>query len=340
LLKLKPRRNSMSFPLVDNVASEARTENLRGPDFGPSQVSRDMEGNFGARDGFPRGEASAYPQAVKPIASSPSTGRNGQGRMLALTGIAIAGLAAWIGLAQFGLPSLSPRQTTKLRSPVASIYPIHRRPVLAHEQAVSVEFAHRETGEEEQRLGVPRDEVVGGNRDEVDSHLTPTLIDREHHPGFDAVVGGYQQRVPVSRDRRVEEAAVTAWRSTVDSAATTTTAAAVQINPSLSPATHNPTYKLTQQLAATPVRTMPRSRYGEACDARDGLELARCMEPEMLAADRQLRHAYDNAVRSGVPSHVLIDYRRQWSRMRSRAIYDPRSVAAGYRQMAEELDNK
>lgn len=68
-----------------------------------------------------------------------------------------------------------------------------------------------------------------------------------------------------------------------------------------------------------------------------GLALARCMRPQILAADRQLRDAYDDAVRAGVERQVLVHYRRQWSIMRQRAISDPRSVAAGYRQMAEEL---
>jgi hypothetical protein len=64
------------------------------------------------------------------------------------------------------------------------------------------------------------------------------------------------------------------------------------------------------------------------------------LEPEILAGDQQLRHAYDNAVRSGVASRVLVAYRRQWSRMRSRAMYDPRNVAAGYRQLAEKLNRE
>ncbi|MBV1688505.1 hypothetical protein KRR38_12670 [Novosphingobium sp. G106] len=70
----------------------------------------------------------------------------------------------------------------------------------------------------------------------------------------------------------------------------------------------------------------------------NGLDLARCMRPQILDADRELRDAYDDAVRVGVERHVLIAYQRQWSTMRHRAISDPRSVAADFRQMADELN--
>jgi hypothetical protein len=64
------------------------------------------------------------------------------------------------------------------------------------------------------------------------------------------------------------------------------------------------------------------------------------MRPEILTADRQLRSAYNDAVRAGVDPRVLGAYRRQWWRMRGEAIDDPRGVAAGYHQMANDLDHE
>ena len=64
------------------------------------------------------------------------------------------------------------------------------------------------------------------------------------------------------------------------------------------------------------------------------------MQPEILDADRRLRFAYYDAVRSGVDPRLLGAYRRQWSQMRDEENYDPRGVAAGYRQMADDLDDE
>lgn len=70
-----------------------------------------------------------------------------------------------------------------------------------------------------------------------------------------------------------------------------------------------------------------------------GLDLARCMRPQILDADRRLRTAYHEAVRSGVDRRVLGAYRREWKKLRRRANSDPRGVEVGYRQMARELDS-
>jgi uncharacterized protein len=62
------------------------------------------------------------------------------------------------------------------------------------------------------------------------------------------------------------------------------------------------------------------------------------MRPQVLDADQQLRSAYQDAIRAGVDRHVLATYRRQWSKLRSRANSDPRGLTSGYRQMAQQLD--
>lgn len=105
-----------------------------------------------------------------------------------------------------------------------------------------------------------------------------------------------------------------------------------------SPAISSPKQKSAQRIARTTSPTAPRARSQGLCDGMGGLDLARCMRPQILAADRQLRDAYRDAVRQGVDPRVLAAYERQWSTMRHRAISDPRGVTANYRQMAHELD--
>jgi hypothetical protein len=75
-----------------------------------------------------------------------------------------------------------------------------------------------------------------------------------------------------------------------------------------------------------------------SCGRLGGNALARCMRPQVLAADRQLRSAYRHAVRRGVDRHVLVAYRDDWSSLRRRANSDPRRVTAAYRRMAVRLD--
>ncbi|HEX7929727.1 MAG TPA: hypothetical protein VF470_02300 [Sphingomicrobium sp.] len=121
--------------------------------------------------------------------------------------------------------------------------------------------------------------------------------------------------------------------------AATEAPAAVQSRPKSSPETRvAPIRKPTQRLALATAPAAPRSRSGGPCSGMGGLPLARCMRPQILDADRQLRDAYDDAVRGGVDRQVLVAYQRQWSVMRQRALSDPRGVAANYRQMALELD--
>jgi hypothetical protein len=104
-------------------------------------------------------------------------------------------------------------------------------------------------------------------------------------------------------------------------------------------ARHRLKHYATQRLVMRPSARVVPSRTGRSCDRLGALALARCMRPQILDVDRQLRDAYEDAVRAGVDRRVLTAYRRQWSRLRDRAISDPRSVAVGYRRMAQQLDS-
>ncbi len=117
-------------------------------------------------------------------------------------------------------------------------------------------------------------------------------------------------------------------------------AAAVKPHPKPSVAVHRPKPrpKPTERLAAEPVSSAPSPQATPSCERMGGLDLARCMRPQILDADQQLRTAYQDAVRSGVDKRVLSGYRRQWKKLRSRANSDPRSVESGYRAMARQLD--
>ena len=68
------------------------------------------------------------------------------------------------------------------------------------------------------------------------------------------------------------------------------------------------------------------------------MDLARCMRPQILDADLQLRTAYNDAVEAGVERRKLVAYRRQWSKLRKRANADPRSVVAGFHEIVQQLD--
>lgn len=76
----------------------------------------------------------------------------------------------------------------------------------------------------------------------------------------------------------------------------------------------------------------------ETCDGMGGMDLARCIRPQILDADLQLRTAYNNAARAGVKRRELVAYRRQWAKLRKRANSDPRSVLVGFREIAQQLD--
>ena len=85
-------------------------------------------------------------------------------------------------------------------------------------------------------------------------------------------------------------------------------------------------------------RRIAASTTSEPCADMRGLWRARCMRPQILAADRQLRDAYDGAVRAGVDRRMLVAYRNRWSRLRGDAVSDPSYVAVTFQQMAQSLD--
>ncbi|MET0588508.1 MAG: hypothetical protein ABWZ75_08300 [Novosphingobium sp.] len=113
--------------------------------------------------------------------------------------------------------------------------------------------------------------------------------------------------------------------------------AVVKSRPVSAPVTHKSKDRPKQRLAETRVAKIPRSRDG-SCGRLEGMDLATCMRPQILDADRQLRTAYNDAVRAGVDRRVLANYRRQWSSLRKLAVSDPRDVSLGYRDIAQQLD--
>lgn len=97
--------------------------------------------------------------------------------------------------------------------------------------------------------------------------------------------------------------------------------------------------KAVRRIASKPINPAPRARRREPCDGIGRAELARCMRPQLVQADSQLRDAYYDAVHAGVDRGLLVAYRNRWAKLRDRALTDPRQVTARYRQMAQELDS-
>ncbi len=85
-------------------------------------------------------------------------------------------------------------------------------------------------------------------------------------------------------------------------------------------------------------RAQARSGSRYHCNGMTRSAEARCAYPAVMAADRNLRAAYDRAVRAGVPRHALVDYRSRWASLRHRADDQPAKVIYGYRAMARDLD--
>jgi hypothetical protein len=89
---------------------------------------------------------------------------------------------------------------------------------------------------------------------------------------------------------------------------------------------------------AQPVVMVHKEQGGVACDRLGGMDLARCMRPQVVDADQQLRSAYQDAVRAGVDRHMLANYRRKWSKLRNQANSNPRGLVVGYHQITQQLD--
>ncbi|MBU3077336.1 hypothetical protein [Sphingomonas quercus] len=73
------------------------------------------------------------------------------------------------------------------------------------------------------------------------------------------------------------------------------------------------------------------------CEGTIRMERARCMYPEVVAADDLLRDAYADAVRAGVANRTLNRYRHRWERLRGQALTQPDRVARGFRELARDL---
>lgn len=75
----------------------------------------------------------------------------------------------------------------------------------------------------------------------------------------------------------------------------------------------------------------------QRCEGMNENREAWCLRPAVLAADRGLRDAYADAIRTGVERSTLISYRKRWARLRNRSSDEPRYLIGSYRALAEEL---
>lgn len=179
-------------------------------------------------------------------------------------------------------------------------------------------------------------------------HLNPNPLPRRDALPPIAPPVTQVDRIPASVGSKVVAEALPSTASRRAAAKLAVTAARARLSPAVARPKHEWTrrfaasaprsHKSTRNLAAKSVTNAPPPHAGGWCDRLDGLDLARCMRPQILDADQQLRDAYQQAIQAGVDRHVLADYRRQWSKLRKRAISDPHSVTTGYRQMARQLD--
>lgn len=63
-----------------------------------------------------------------------------------------------------------------------------------------------------------------------------------------------------------------------------------------------------------------------------------CPDTALLAADRQVANAYNDAISAGVRNRDLRDYRAEWIRARSRAAGDPQGALRIYGMVAADLN--
>jgi uncharacterized protein YecT (DUF1311 family) len=254
-----------------NAAPPGDTDEVLGRDLGTRQIRRDMEDIFGAQPRPSARESSAQAQVIKPVVrrSAPHDGsrRVPTGRMLALTGVAIAGaLVVSTAVARYDMHHLGEERDTTSSPPAAQIAQAEPRLISVPKLVFPVAPASLERGRT----------VEASAAAELRRKSAPTIREPSPRAGLRAVT---------KRQARRAQAAV-----------------------------HDP------------------------CDGLDRLDLARCMRPQVVDADQQLRDAYHDAVRAGVDRRVLVAYRRQWSRLRDLANTDPQLVVGSYRQIARELD--
>jgi len=71
---------------------------------------------------------------------------------------------------------------------------------------------------------------------------------------------------------------------------------------------------------------------------RPSLAPACCSAAQVQAADRELRAAYAEAIRAGVPRGEIVAARNRWSAARGHAPGDPARVVASYHDIADDLN--
>lgn len=96
---------------------------------------------------------------------------------------------------------------------------------------------------------------------------------------------------------------------------------------------HRPASAVTHGSARQEARRNAR----QPCERLENVDLAWCMRPRLLRADRQLREAYEEAILAGVDRRVLSASVRQWSRWRRKANSDPHGAAVRYQEITEQL---
>lgn len=62
-----------------------------------------------------------------------------------------------------------------------------------------------------------------------------------------------------------------------------------------------------------------------------------CLHGTIMAADDQLRDAYDAATRAGVDRDILVGVRNDWKDLRGRANRDPQALIRGYALLTQQL---
>lgn len=95
---------------------------------------------------------------------------------------------------------------------------------------------------------------------------------------------------------------------------------------------------LRPALASRARDPVARDAPANDCAGGSGYEQVQCGHDAMMTADRRLRRAYGQARRAGVPSEVLANYNDRWADLLQSAETPPLAVAAGYRDLAAELD--
>jgi hypothetical protein len=99
--------------------------------------------------------------------------------------------------------------------------------------------------------------------------------------------------------------------------------------------------KVAQSQPRPRTRATARREVGQArsgCARYRGEALARCLWPDVMQADRELRRAYDRAARDGVARSMMVSFRNRWSDLRHDARREPEKVITAYRRMTSDLD--